>query len=754
MAYRSRVVEKDFSGFVIITNTSIGAMVLDLPMGPKTPIYIQNETQFLNYYGIPQRDKWGALEALQYLGAGPLWVVAPYRSDALFAGIDVGSKVRSFGARTGRDLEAFQTGSSDYNPLLYTAPDLSLGTGNGSNAVFAGTISGLPATGVAVEPTTLRLKKNGYEVTGVVDATGNITGPGISAGTINYTTGAVSITFSGSPGIVAALVNDIDVVPGVDLSTTGKDYACYITIDGVRKFVNFGQASLVDRTAIKTAINNAFGTTVATDSGSDNFVVTGSIRDSILGYVRVDSPDDLLTYSDALPAIFDSGNTTGRVEVFATSPTGGIPKYNETVSVSVITTQDMTEDVKFSFFTRSPYNDSYKQLAAKISYTTGSRYKMLLYDKLGTNKYRFITQYDFSLIKEKDLFGKSLYIMDVFKNNPYVVPFINEDYSSLSVPVPSNSDQIIDLSGGFRGSELQNSDFQAGWDYFKKIATYPAKIFMDVYSKSASAIAIRNVVKDYQKYSFGITSIPLGYEVEEAIQYRKDLNIDFDGMALYYNWVKIADTYNDAETWTSGIGKIGRKLAEMIDVYDALSPAGVDENDHGGQLNSGFQIIEVERELSDADPGLSSDLERLNLEQINPIINDLAYGPMIYGDKTLQVELSDTSFIGTRRVYNLIIENIIRQVLRRQEFKNNDFTHRAQAKSRTENIVSPIRADQYIRDVAVQCDEFNNNNDVLEARQFVLDVAIQATPNSQGNTLNFIRVNQNQIVANVLSGGN
>ena len=750
MAYRRKVVEKDFSGFVIVTNTTIGAMVLDLPMGPKTPVYIQNETQFFNYYGIPQRDKWGALEALQYLGAGPLWIVAPYRNDAKFAGLDVGAKVVSFGARSGRDLEAYQGGSANYNAIPYTAPELTLGIGNGSTSVFAGTVTGLPATGVSVQATTLQLLRNGYVVTGVADLAGNITGPGITSGTINYTTGAISITFSGVPGTVASLITDVDCTPGVNLSTTGKEYGAYITIDGVKKFVNFGNAASTTRTNIIDAINNAFGTTVAITSGSDFISLSGTIRDAILGYVRVESPTDLLTFSDAVPAIFQSGNTTGRVEVFAISPTGGIPKYQESIAASVVTTQNLSQVVGFSFFTRSPYNDSFKQLAAKISNVGGRKYRMLLYDKLGTNQYRYITQYDFSLDKEVNNFGASIYIMDVFRNNPYVVPYVNPAYTGPAAPIPSNTDEIVEFSGGNRGSALQTVDYQYGWDFFKKIATFPAKLLMDVYAKSASATAIRNIIKDYQKYSFGLTAVPFGLEVPEAIAYRKALNIDFDGMALYYGWVKIKDTYNDAETWTTGIGKVGRKLAEMIDVYDALSPAGTDESGLGGQLNSGFQITAVERELSDADPGLGSDLEMLDQNQINPIINDLAYGPLIYGDKTLQIELSDTSYIGTRRVYNVIIENILRQVLRRQEFKNNDFRHRAQAQSRTEDIVSQIKADQYIRDVAVQCDEFNNDQDVLNARQFVLDVAIQATPNSQGNTLNFIRVSQNQIVANVL----
>jgi len=74
----------------------------------------------------------------------------------------------------------------------------SLGTGNGSAVTFAitATYTSLRAGTVTVTAGT---------VTGADDGNGNITGTGISAGTVNYTTGAISVTFSSAPALSVAL---------------------------------------------------------------------------------------------------------------------------------------------------------------------------------------------------------------------------------------------------------------------------------------------------------------------------------------------------------------------------------------------------------------------------------------------------------------------------------------------------------------------------------------------------------------------
>ncbi len=74
------------------------------------------------------------------------------------------------------------------NPL----PTL-LGIGDGTTVTFTGTVSRLPIEPKAVVVTA----QTG--VSGTDDGLGNISGPGVAAGTVNYSTGTVSVTFAGPP---------------------------------------------------------------------------------------------------------------------------------------------------------------------------------------------------------------------------------------------------------------------------------------------------------------------------------------------------------------------------------------------------------------------------------------------------------------------------------------------------------------------------------------------------------------------------
>ncbi|MCS6785098.1 MAG: hypothetical protein NZ581_07910, partial [Candidatus Caldarchaeum sp.] len=69
---------------------------------------------------------------------------------------------------------------------------VTLGTGNGTATTFTGT---LPAT--PVRPTSFRVTAG--SVSGTDNGSGAVTGTGISSGTVNYNTGAVSVTFASAP---------------------------------------------------------------------------------------------------------------------------------------------------------------------------------------------------------------------------------------------------------------------------------------------------------------------------------------------------------------------------------------------------------------------------------------------------------------------------------------------------------------------------------------------------------------------------
>ena len=706
---RISIIERDLSGFTNTLINSTGAMVLKSAKGKRTPMYIQSKQDVLTLLGKPSAEYHGVFEAISFTKEAPLWVSCAVADDALYGGVDVGLDfVTGFGV--GRDWDTFNYGT------VIKAEETDAGTGDGVEVTFTGTIANVPIT----QPDTFKVYVGGVLKDVTCDVLGNLTGDAISAGTVNLTSGVYLITFDGVPGTYAEVVTDIDGSTGYDLSLGGTDKYIKIMVDGVIETINLGQSSTRAKADIITDINTAFGKTVATSS-TDFIAITGSIGRTS-GNVSIDDPDG---FDSALDIVFSTAGTA--LTDVGSGPTGSIPKYNEKIELYSQYQINATLLVSHSFFTTSPYQDD---LAIKVSFVSGSRFTATLYQKYSRG-YSEIDTYNYSLIQEKDAFGKSLYFADVFNENPYIQ--VKKNTSFVEIAYDLSATITVDFSGGTRGSDPLNSDYQDAWNNFRYGNKYKAKIFMDVYG--TQAFLVNSIIQTYQEFAQGITCVPLGYSASAAVSYRSSLGLDSDDISLYHNWMKIQDDYNNSFAWISGVGSIGKKFAMMADVYDAASPAGIDENGHGGQL-SDWRVLEMEIDYTPAE------LTSFYNAQINPIIFDEAYGVMAKGDQTLQVTNSDTSFIGTRRVYKYILEVVSKQILRKQEFKINDPLHRLMAKVQTDEFIQPIASDGWIREFRVVCDQSNNNDTVLNNREFILDLYIKITPNSQWIKLRLTRVGQ------------
>lgn len=733
MSYRLRTEERDFSGFAITQTNETGAIVVKSRKGKKTPIFCENETDIITHFGKPDAENFGVFEAIDFCRQSPSWIVSAVGANFKYAGVDVQtSAVVSFGTRSGRILETFN--ESSYSNVDINATHLEDSVGDGLENTFTGTIT---------DTTTLPIKSGSVKIKvglDYVDATdgdpNTLVGSAISSGSLNKTTGTYNIIFAGTPGTVANYTTTVDLSSGVNLSIGGTDKKVNLTIDGViYENVNFGSATGTSRTDIITIINTTVGYIAAITSGSNFITISGQLGSASLGQVRIDPPT---SGSSALNLIFDAA------AVFidsrnGTNPTGSIPKVGEKVVLDYLYTKDISSITSHTIFTVSPWDDSYQQLAVKIKNISGTKqYQLTLYD-VQTVGLVELDNFVYSLIREKDAFGKSLYYVDIFDDHAYLTIFINPNYSGVASPV----EDTVNLTGGVRGDDPLGSNYLDAWNNFQKKTKFPAKIFMDVYGNSANTIL--NIIRTYQEFAFGITVVPLGNSRAEAITFKNGLGIDDDSIAIYTNWSKIEDPYNNSFAFTSNVGKIGAKYAAMEDVFDALSPAGIDENGHGGSIGSiGFRIIEVENDYSDAD------LEALDNARINPIVFDEEFGPIIEGDRTMQVLNSDTSFIGTRRLYNFMLDAITKQILRKQEFKLNDELHRLLAKTQTEVFLQPILAQNLLREVFVQCDDKNNNDAVLDQRRFILDIFVKVTPNSQFVLLRLTRLSQTQVLADFI----
>lgn len=739
--FRIKIFEKDQSGFVRPIIDETGAMVIDSHMGPgDVSIFSQSEQQSILYFGLPDALKPGMFEAISFTRQAPCRIIRAIGTGAKFAGIDVNSTVTGFGTRTGRDLLTFNPVNNQTNKVDTIA------TGNGVTVTYTGTLTKTPIVGASYKLYTGPDLRNSAESGGIITGTD-------ATGSLNLSTGLYSITFTGTPGTAAQFLSSIDLSAGINLSAGGKPKAIRLTIDQTQyDNVSLGSASNTSRSSIITAINTAVGYTAATAYNtlySQFILITAKYGHTALGQIRIDAATDTVTYDSAVNLVFASSPSVLVQTVQPTNPSGAVPLAGQSINVDYIYTNNVSATLSHSFFAYSQYDDTYNQLAGSVAWdtssanTSGQRYILTLYQVVPGKGNALIATYNYSLIREKDSFGRSLYYADVFKNNAYVKFYKNPNYSGLPVK-PTNPTVQVNFTGGNAGADPQVSDFNNAWNTFQRVNKYPAKIFMDIYGGYTHTL--QNIIQNYQRFSMGISMVPPGNNAQDAVLYRQSTGIDYDHLALYSNWATIVDPYNNSFAFTSQIGAVGAKWAQMADVFDGVAPAMIDENGHGGQLNTGFQVQEMEFDYTEQSGG---DLEQMDNAQINPIVQDPIYGPMIVGDRTMQVSLSDTSYIGTRRCYNLILDNAERQVLRKQVIKFNDDIHQIQVKSGLEAIVDPIVDAGVLQFAEPVVDSSNNTGAVKQQRLFVADLYVQATPTSEVVVLNLVRLPQGAVVSQI-----
>lgn len=736
--HRIQVREQDLSQFATLQTNETGAMVIVAPKGTMKPKRNNNGKDILRRYGNPSAEHWGTFEALGFVSAAPLYVACAIGAGARYAGVDVNiSNVTGFGY--GRPDPA----NVDFSAIPVPITPYQFGTGNGSATVFSGTVPTFP-----IQEGSLQLSIGGVDIA-TADAAGVITGAGITAGTINYTNGAISVTFATAPVNGAAVSVAVRQIQDKSASIAFSLFKASPYNDSYERYdIQVSQVTGVPGVQYQATL----------------LKVAGGASTQIGSPYRF----SLLQEKDAF------GRSTYIHDVFEESDYI-IPVVNEDFAgtVALVSTPAVAEitDVTFVAEAGGGVASNYYQKYFLYENTAGTAKYVLWFrvDTLGTAPIipgRTAVMVDVTAADTAGTIAGAVQaaidaLPDIAASVAGPIVTLTQDVAGACVDVANggvgnaapvtiavttqganaiNGSAAVTMTGGYRGAAPQASDFLAAWQQFEAYNRYRAKILMDVYGNSANTI--RTMQSSVLPYTHAITTIPMGNTVSQAISFRAGLSINWDKMSIYYNFHRIQDPYNNSTAWVSGVGKIGAKYAAMEDVYDSLSPAGIDENGHGGQL-FGFTPIEVEYDLQPQD--------KLDLDaaQINGIVLDDEDGLMVIGDWTMQTTLSDTSYIGTRRLYNLLLETISKQVLRRQVFKNNDTFHRLKAFNVVDTLLTPVRAGEFLFDYRIQCDLDNNDAPVRNQRQFVLDVYVQAQTNSQEVLLNFIRLPQGDVLASL-----
>jgi hypothetical protein len=190
------------------------------------------------------------------------------------------------------------------------------------------------------------------------------------------------------------------------------------------------------------------------------------------------------------------------------------------------------------------------------------------------------------------------------------------------------------------------------------------------------------------------------------------LNINSSYSAIYGQYFKIYDKYNEKDRWVPVAGYVGRTIATVdFNNRQWWAPAGLNRG-----IISGVKKVAINPNQSQRDVMYSN--------RINPIPSFIGQGVVIWGQKTLSAATTAFDRINVRRLF-LHMERSIEKMARQLLFEFNDDFTRTRFTSLANGFLSSIKALRGVTDYQVVCDTTNNTPEVIDNNEFVAEILVK-----------------------------
>ena len=217
-----------------------------------------------------------------------------------------------------------------------------------------------------------------------------------------------------------------------------------------------------------------------------------------------------------------------------------------------------------------------------------------------------------------------------------------------------------------------------------------------------------------------------GNEAAACVNYRNLLR-STSYAVLDSGWKYMYDRYNDTYRWIPLNGDIAGLCARVDDTNDPWwSPGGFNR----GQIKNVVKLAWNPRQTA---------RDILYKNGINPVVQFLGEGTILYGDKTLLHRPSAFDRINVRRLF-IVLRKAIAEAAKYTLFEFNDAFTRAQFKNMVNPYLRDIKGRRGIYDFLVVCDETNNTPVVIDRNEFIGDIYIKPARSINFIYLNFIAV--------------
>ena len=222
------------------------------------------------------------------------------------------------------------------------------------------------------------------------------------------------------------------------------------------------------------------------------------------------------------------------------------------------------------------------------------------------------------------------------------------------------------------------------------------------------------------------------YYAEDIVDEVEGTEIDSSYTALYYPWIQINDTTNNANIFIPPTAEVVRNLAYTDNVsFPWFATAGYNR----GLVKCNRARITLDQESRDV----------LYPGRINPLATYSDVGVVIWGNRNLQIKSSALDRLNIRRLL-LQARRLIMSVSKRLLFDPNDTTVRNQFLSLVNPILDNIRKERGLTDfrVSVEMDIEDGDRNTLRGKIF-----IKPTPTLEFIELEFTVTPQNVSFDNI-----
>jgi len=249
-------------------------------------------------------------------------------------------------------------------------------------------------------------------------------------------------------------------------------------------------------------------------------------------------------------------------------------------------------------------------------------------------------------------------------------------------------------------------------------------------------------------HAAAIVDAPDGLNGREAIDwqaaaglYSGYAKIDSYAIAIFWNWIKIANPFTGVVEWDPpSVGVLGA----MAKVFDQVGPWFATAGEVRGRLQQASAVRY---------PRVSEDVKQAMMGSgncLNPILLYRGNSILIYGDRTAQRTDSKLTALHTVNLVNFILKSMA-AIGRHYVFDPNDSVLLNQLTNEFTQFLNSVQIARGMEQYQLVCDTTNNTAATRNARNVIVDLAVIPTDVMERLFIN-VTVNQSGAQLNAVSG--